>query len=48
MAGAIVLYDRVLNLGGYGARSVSRLRPLAEVPPRHVWGAPLVRKRARS
>jgi tRNA G18 (ribose-2'-O)-methylase SpoU len=48
MAGAIVLYDRLINLGGYGARPVSRLKPLAEVPPRHVWGAPLVRKRARS
>ena len=48
MAGAIVLYDRLISLGSYGARPVSRLKPQTEVPPRHVWGAPLVRKRARS
>ncbi len=48
MAGAIVLYDRLVSLGGYGARPVSRLKPETEVPPRHVWGAPLVRKRAKS
>lgn len=46
MAGAIVLYDRLLSLGGYGARPVSRFKPSVEVPPRHVWGAPIVRKRA--
>jgi len=45
MAGAIVLYDRLITLGGY-ARPISRLKPSSEVPPRHVWGAPLVRKRA--
>jgi tRNA G18 (ribose-2'-O)-methylase SpoU len=48
MAGAIVLYDRLISLGGYGARPVSRLKPQAEVPPRHIWGAPIVRKRAGS
>jgi tRNA G18 (ribose-2'-O)-methylase SpoU len=46
MAGAIVLYDRLITLGGYAGRPVSRLKPSAEVPPRHVWGAPLVRKRS--
>ena len=48
MAGAIVLYDRLVSLGGYGARPVSRFKSSVEVPPRHVWGAPLVRKRAGS
>ena len=44
MAGAIVLYDRLISMGGYGARPVAPGRG-TEVPPRHVWGAPLARLR---
>jgi tRNA G18 (ribose-2'-O)-methylase SpoU len=44
MAGAIVLYDRLISTGGYGARPIAPGRA-AEVPPRHVWGAPLARTR---
>ncbi len=44
MAGAIVLYDRLVSMGGYGARPIAPGRA-AEVPPRHVWGAPLARTR---
>lgn len=44
VAGAIVLYDRLISLGGYGARPVSS-RKVAEIPPRHVWGAPIMRRR---
>ncbi|HWY62925.1 MAG TPA: RNA methyltransferase [Rhizomicrobium sp.] len=45
MAGAIVLYDRLLQLGGYPARPV---KPGGDVllPPLHKWGAPLARPRA--
>ena len=44
MAGAIVLYDRLLSTGGFGARPIAPGRA-SEVPPRHVWGAPLARSR---
>lgn len=46
MAGAIVLYDRLVSLGGYPARP---LMPGAgeEPPPVHRWGAPILRKPAR-
>ncbi|HWU27357.1 MAG TPA: RNA methyltransferase [Rhizomicrobium sp.] len=42
MAGAIVMYDRLLSLGGYPARP---LRPGAaeELPSVHRWGAPVTR-----
>jgi tRNA G18 (ribose-2'-O)-methylase SpoU len=43
MAGAIVLYDRLISMAGY-ARPLAPGRA-AEVPPRHVWGAPLARTR---
>ena len=45
MAGAIVLYDRLLQLGGYPARPIAAggAQPL---PPLHKWGAPLARPRA--
>ena len=43
MAGAIVLYDRVLSLGGYPARPVRPGGKIDEVPPPHRWGAPLAR-----
>jgi len=44
MAGAIVMYDRLISLGGYPPRPI---RPGgAEVlPPPHKWGAPVVRTR---
>jgi len=43
MAGAIVLYDRMMSQAGYE-------RPVtpsggADVPPVHTWGAPLARPR---
>jgi hypothetical protein len=40
MAGAIVLYDRLINLGGYGGRPITPGAPEAEIPPVHSWGAP--------
>lgn len=47
MAGAIVLYDRLISLGGYAARPITPCGKQADVPPRHVWGAPLARKAAK-
>lgn len=43
MAGAIVLYDRLLSLGGYPARPVRPGGKTDTVPPAHRWGAPLAR-----
>ena len=49
MAGAIVLYDRLLNLGGYGERPVAAGGPPpskgVDLPPLHKWGDPLAKKR---
>lgn len=45
MAGAIVLYDRMLSLGGFGQRPVRAGGEGAEIPPRHCWGAPLAAPR---
>jgi tRNA G18 (ribose-2'-O)-methylase SpoU len=45
MAGAIVLYDRLVNLGGYGGRPVTPGGDGADVPPAHSWGAPLAKPR---
>ena len=45
MAGAIVLYDRLVNLGGYGGRPVTPGGEGAELPPAHAWGAPLAKPR---
>jgi len=42
MAGAIVLYDRLLSLGGYPARPI-QAGGKTELPPQHVWGAPMAR-----
>ena len=42
MAGAIVLYDRLISLGGYPARPVAAGRE-AEIPSPHKWGAPVIR-----
>jgi tRNA G18 (ribose-2'-O)-methylase SpoU len=40
MAGAIVLYDRLVNLGGYGGRPVTPGGDDVDLPPAHSWGAP--------
>ncbi|MES2256155.1 MAG: RNA methyltransferase [Pseudomonadota bacterium] len=45
MAGAIVLYDRLISLGGYGPRPVATGGPGVEIPPLHTWGAPLAKPR---
>ena len=45
MAGAIVLYDRLINLGGYGGRPVTPGGDGADLPPVHSWGAPLAKPR---
>ena len=44
MAGAIVLYDRLMSQGGY-SRPVKAGGEGAEVPPLHTWGAPLAKPR---
>lgn len=44
MAGAIVMYDRLLSWGGYPARPLQTDGKGAEIPPPHKWGAPIVRK----
>lgn len=43
MAAAIVLYDRLVSLGGYPPRPITEGGPQADLPPPHKWGAPLVR-----
>jgi len=43
MAGAIILYDRLISLGGYPGRPVAPGRA-PEIPPPHKWGAPMMRK----
>ena len=45
MAGAIVLYDRLISQGGYGSRPIAPGRALPDIPPQHKWGAPIVRSR---
>ncbi|HUO90725.1 MAG TPA: RNA methyltransferase [Rhizomicrobium sp.] len=45
MAGAIVMYDRLISVGGYGARPIVTGGKPAELPPPHTWGAPIVRDR---
>jgi tRNA G18 (ribose-2'-O)-methylase SpoU len=48
MAGAIVLYDRMLTLGRFADRPLRAggvKKP--EVPPRASWGAPVMRKKAK-
>jgi len=47
MAGAIVLYDRMLTLGRFPDRPLRPGGPkkTAEVPPRTQWGAPIIRRR---
>lgn len=43
MAGAIVLYDRLISLGGYPPRPITTGGRQVDLPPPHTWGAPLVR-----
>ncbi|MEI9887912.1 MAG: RNA methyltransferase [Rhizomicrobium sp.] len=45
MAGAIVLYDRLLSSGRFGDRPVVPGGEPPTVPPAHTWGAPIVRSR---
>jgi tRNA(Leu) C34 or U34 (ribose-2'-O)-methylase TrmL len=45
MAGAIVMYDRLIAQGGYGERPLAPGRPPPDVPAVHQWGAPIVRQR---
>jgi tRNA G18 (ribose-2'-O)-methylase SpoU len=46
MAGAIVMYDRLVSLGGYPARPI-RPGGADEIPPPHKWGAPVIRSRGK-
>jgi tRNA G18 (ribose-2'-O)-methylase SpoU len=47
MAGAIVLYDRMLTLGQFAARPLRPGGPApAEIPPPVTWGKPIMRKRS--
>jgi tRNA G18 (ribose-2'-O)-methylase SpoU len=47
MAGAIVLYDRLLSMGRFQERPVRAGGPRekAAVPPPHRWGTPVIRSR---
>jgi tRNA G18 (ribose-2'-O)-methylase SpoU len=45
MAGAIVMYDRLISLGGYPARPDKPGGKGGELPPAHTWGAPIIAKR---
>jgi tRNA G18 (ribose-2'-O)-methylase SpoU len=45
MAGAIVLYDRLISSGGFGERPVVPGGKAPVPPPAHTWGAPIVRDR---
>lgn len=45
MAGAIVLYDRLLSSGRFGDRPVVPGGKPPQPPPAHTWGAPIVRSR---
>jgi len=47
VAGAIVMYDRLLNLGRFARRPLSPIGA-AEAPPEHVFGEPVQRKRPRA
>jgi tRNA G18 (ribose-2'-O)-methylase SpoU len=45
MAGAIVLYDRLISQGGFGGRPIAPGREAPDIPPAHKWGAPIIRSR---
>lgn len=47
MAGAIVMYDRLISLGRFGRRSLSSLQP-GEPPTKHVHGPQIIRTQRRS
>jgi len=44
MAGAIVMYDRMLTLGRFPERPVRPGGPIDPLPPRAKWGTPILRK----
>jgi tRNA G18 (ribose-2'-O)-methylase SpoU len=44
MAGAIVMYDRMLTLGRFPERPVRAGGPTVPLPPRAKWGTPILRK----
>ena len=44
MAGAIVMYDRMLTLGRFPARPVRPGGPEEPLPPRAKWRAPILRR----
>ncbi len=49
MAGAIVMYDRMLSLGRFAERPLRAggvAAPKTALPPRAAWGAPILRRRA--
>ncbi|MEY4878651.1 MAG: hypothetical protein RJB62_119 [Pseudomonadota bacterium] len=43
MAGAIVMYDRVLTLGNFPVRPTRPGGPKERIPPQTKWGAPIMR-----
>src|ERR1700753_2658577 len=47
MAGAIVMYDRMLSLGGYPVRPMRPGGDMTEIPPQHKWGAPLAKDKRK-
>ena len=47
-AGAIVMYDRLISLGGYPARPMRPGAQTDDTPPAHSWGAPVMRRGSTS
>jgi len=47
MAGAIVLYDRLISVGGYPGRPITPGGKAIDIPPPHKWGAPVMRTKGR-
>ena len=45
--GAIVLYDRLISLGGYPGRPIAPGGKAIDLPPPHKWGEPMMRKKPR-
>ncbi len=45
MAGAIVMYDRMLTLGNFPVRPTRPGGPKENIPSRAKWGAPIMRQR---
>lgn len=46
VAGALVMYDRLISLGRHAPRPVAEGAP-TEAPPALVWGEPMYKRRAR-